>query len=234
MTSPRKRSHSFPAAAGLAALFVALGTAAPLEAHRPYFIGTNALEPETALIIAQPAVSWAIYAALPTPDARQYYRFDGEAGQVIFVQLLVPRRSTLRLAPPIATLVGPATLAEIEAAADPAEAGSHRISTVAEDRTDYHESFTQITYDQYPPLRVVLPEDGAYWIVVEAPDDATGNYVLAVGTEEVFGARDIPSFPTWWWNARRHAELPVWHGAALLGAVAVLFVALALSRIGGS
>lgn len=228
-----KRSRFPTFAAGLAAVFVTLGTATPLQAHRPYFIWADALSPGRALIIAQPAVSWAVYATLPSPGARQYYRFEGEAGQIIFVQILVPRRSTLRLSPPVATIVGPATLAEIEAAADPTEAGEYRIRTGTDERTEYHESFTQVTYDQYPPLRVELPADGTYWIIVTSPDEGTGNYVLAVGTEEVFAARDLPRFPVWWWNARRHAHLPVWHGIALVGAIVAVAAGLVLIWVGG-
>src|SRR5690625_1281073 len=110
MVTGYRRSHLPTYAVGLAAVLIALGAATPVQAHRPYFVWSSALTPETALTIAQPAVSWAVYATLPSPDARQYYRFEGEAGQVVFVQLLVPRRSALRLSPPVATVVGPATL----------------------------------------------------------------------------------------------------------------------------
>lgn len=210
---------------------------APLHAHRPVFVRAEARMPSTAVTIPDPNISWAFYAVLPTPGTRQFYRLQGRAGQVIFVQLLVPLRSGLRAEPPRAAVIGPTGADSIAlwysaspassraAAGDLSTAGVYRAQSRIDDRVGFYERFSQTRYDQYPPLRVVLPEDGTYWIVVSSTGRAAGAYVLAVGTEEIFGIHDLPRFPAWWWKARRHAGLPVWHGVAFIGAVLVVIVA---------
>ena len=180
-----------------------------LQAHKPVFKqpGTDL---DSALHIDDPTISWAFYGTLDQSSA-EWFRFNGRRGLPIFIQLLVPQSIDLSQVSLRAILIGPGLPESplTRTMVMPAGFGAIPVELNGSNAGTFREKFTQVRYQASPPLRMKLPADGAYGILVSG---ANAPYVLAVGSRESFEALDVLRFPMWWKQARKHAGVAVWHG----------------------
>ena len=56
---------------------------------------------------------------------------------------------------------------------------------------EFYEPFGQVTYWERQEIRMTLPEDGTYFIIVMDEKNQDGKYSLAVGTIEDFSGSDF-------------------------------------------
>lgn len=56
---------------------------------------------------------------------------------------------------------------------------------------EFYEPFGQVTYLERQELRMKIPEDGTYFIVITDERNQSGKYSLAVGEIEDFSREDI-------------------------------------------
>jgi hypothetical protein len=178
-----------------------------------------------ATIIPDPGVSWAIYKELDRSDV-QFYRFDGQKGERLFVQMTIPDMTQYRSFAPTVVLIGdglnetpltnaknseidvlPAAETEIEGASS---AGNVAVIVEYDSSAPpekFFEPFTQTSYLIRQELTIDrLPSTGSYMLAVYDKKES-GKYVLAVGEREEFGPVDfITTLPAAWFETKLFFE----------------------------
>jgi hypothetical protein len=223
--------------AATVAVLALLGLPAMAAAHRPEFIPDSATSTATAVRLADGTTSYAAYGRVEANGAR-VVRFRLRAGERLFAQLLVPRRS------PEAGYAG----RDLPQLSLTLPAGSTvRLRSARGKRFD--EPFTQTSYLPLATLDRPAPQGGWYTARVLGGTVAS-RIVLATGTVERFGPLDAVRFPLWiaqvqtWYRdgapgptaatpgsvATRFWLVPTVIGLALLAGAALLLRSLRLRR----
>ncbi|MCA1554209.1 MAG: hypothetical protein LC737_07515, partial [Chloroflexi bacterium] len=181
----------------LAGTMIAMSASAAF-AHLPIFVQPLSNNTRAAAVrIANPDVSWAVYAQLTHSGEVNFYTFEGKQGQRIAISMLVPHIATLREFGVSVALVGrgfgnvdalPFALSSGEGALVAAD-GAHNDADIVD------ESFTGTTYWNRQTLNAILSQDGTYTVAVFNTRGEVGKYVLAIGEREQFGWRDLLDFP---------------------------------------
>ena len=174
-----------PALLGLAAV---LATAQPAFAHQPFFEEAN-LTPEKPWHIRDPLVSTAVYATLDPAGDVDYFAFEGQAGQSIYLGLVIPQIAGQEEFAPALALLGPG-LPEPRVPAEvvlPPGAGAREIPRLTGPTTTFYEPFTRTSYWERQDDHVTLPADGRYVVAVWHPERETGRYVMVIGERERLG-----------------------------------------------
>ncbi|MDV2482066.1 hypothetical protein F8E02_08675 [Methanoculleus sp. Wushi-C6] len=167
----------------LVALLVALLGVIPALAHVPLF-PQDGSSPESAIVIEDPAKSWAIYGSLPEGPAVRYYRFQVEEGERIYATLQVSRAGEfvpgMVLAGPLIETSGPVP----PYVAVPEGAGATAVPGSLPEEAEY-EPFTPSRL--YPVARIdtTAPAAGDYTLAVYTAGPG-GNYTLALGFVESY------------------------------------------------
>ena len=168
-------------------------------AHKPIFVDPRSnLTRETAIRIADPGVSWAVYAQLSEAGEVDYYTFAGKRGMKVEIAMSVPKIEATRDFGVVVALAGrsinggdlpsPMVLREGE--------GFVSAPDSAHDETKlFNEDFTGTVYWTRQTLRATLAADELYTIAVFNDRGKTGKYVLAIGEREEFGVQDLLDFP---------------------------------------
>lgn len=197
-----------------------------VAAHVPVEPGENeALD--NAFHIEDPLKSWAIYGELQ--QSPQYYRFDIEAGQIIYLGLLVPPFEAARSFTPSLVLMSP--VGETQGGIPPEVAiPTGYGATVLEGQLA-----AEATYEPFGPgsfhwlgeLRHPAPATGTYYVAVVSSQGG-GNYGLVVGTQESF------TLTEWILNPFNMIAVYQWEGQALwtIIAPAVGVSAIGLAAVG--
>jgi hypothetical protein len=189
-------------------------------AHKPLDIHRGNLNYESAQLIPDHTVSWAIYKELDnSPD---YYKFEARAGERFFSQMTIPKLEGLRDFTPSLALIGPdLASAKIESHKESRVLASvpfsvpESMDAVAIDYAgqipspEFYEPFTQTTYWERQQVVVEkLPATGTYYLVVYDHSPAgviegKKKYALAVGEREEFSALDIfTTLPAAWFKTK--------------------------------
>ena len=111
-------------------LFMLLCTAA--QAHRPIFSEKAATDPNTAVLISQPAISQVIYRELTEEAKEVWLAFDANEGFGLFIQIGVPVLDHLKEFRPAMLVIGTGLPAEIGLEREPVctEEGFHCLAVV--------------------------------------------------------------------------------------------------------
>lgn len=194
-----------------------------------------------ALIIPDHKISWAIYQNLDEVNIARFFVFEGTANEELYAQLSIPVLNGLEDFSPRLALLGPGIsesdikdkiYARIVSNPDlpfTAVSGMNSISFIYErepnsPRDTFYEPFTQTSYWTKQEIRVILPNDGQYFLVVYAHDVselvASSKFTLAVGEIEDFAPLDfITVLPSAWLKTKFFFEDPV----PVLGVVLIPF-----------
>ena len=206
------------AAAALGVVALLLAMPALGFAHKPLGVQGDNPNYESAQLIPDHEVSWAIYEELAiTPD---YYRFEASAGERLFSQMTIPKLKDTRDFAPSLALIGPEIASvEIEGHKGSKVSASVPFSVpegmdaVAVDYVgsvpspEFYEPFTQTTYWERQKIVVEsLPATGTYFLVVydKTPVSSEGKkYTLAVGEREEFSTLDtFTTLPRAWFETK--------------------------------
>ncbi len=185
--------------------------------------GNEALE--DAFHIQDPIKSWAIYAELH--QAPQYYRFDMQAGEVIYLGLIVPPFEAASRFVPTLVLLGPeldpAGSVPLEVTVPPgyeAVVVEGRLSEEA-----IYEPFGPGSFYWLGEIRLAAPTTGTYYAVV-VPTQVGGNYGLVVGTQEAF------TLTEWILNPFNVISVYLWEGQGLLPILAPASIVAVAGLVG--
>jgi hypothetical protein len=170
-----------------------LVVAAPVEAHSPLFPQENH-SIETAMVIDDPARSFAVYHELQMEEAA-YYQFNMSAGDRIFVQVLVPVSPMEGFIPSLALLIPGTGINDELPSFVEVPAGYHSIASPGNPAAEGElEPFTPGPIFILAEIDAEATEDGIYYAVVYSNDNG-GNYAFVIGYLEGFTAEEILSLP---------------------------------------
>jgi len=211
-----------------------LFTGRDVQAHIPLDTDVPATR-EEPIRVDDHRISWAAYSQLERQETIEYYRFSAEAGEEIFAEMLVPVLDRLENFTPDFALIGPGlendfdglNREEVEARLDIREGEGVIVRGYHQEESEiFREHFTQTSYWRRQQDTITAPESGVYHLAVFSREGVTGKYVLAIGREEKWGARDIARMPKIWWVVRifMEQERSTYAITALLGAGALYLI----------
>lgn len=175
------------------------------EAHQPIFEEVD-LTAENARNIADPTVSTALYSTLSQADDVDFFTFTGTAGVRILIGMTIPQIAGQENFAPTIALIGPG-FSEKDSALLPKSAESllnaddgFTILEAPEDTSAFFEPFSRTSYWRRQQVRVSLPADGQYTLIVWHSSAQVGRYVLVVGDREIPGGDPLFAIklPNYW------------------------------------
>jgi len=178
------------------------------QAHRPIFSEKAATDPNTAVLIKQPAISQVIYREITEESKHVWLAFDANEGFELFIQIGVPVLDRLKKFRPAMLVAGPG-LPEGKVKFElPEGAGSKNFTTDSvNDPRFFHEHFTGTDSWILRSETVVLPKSGMYYVVAYVPSRQNGKLWLSVGKKESFGLAEWAKFGEWKKRIRKFHEV---------------------------
>lgn len=159
---------------------------------------------ENALDIPDHKISWAIYDELSINQSK-YYRFEAKHSDSFYASIVIPKISSLEMYSPTLYLVGKGISDDYQ---PPFEIplGYSAISFPYRGEfpsKEFYEPFGQVTYWERQEIKLTIPNDGTYYIVVSNEPGQEGKYSLAVGTIEDFSLLDFFTLlPKSWFDTK--------------------------------
>ena len=206
-------------------LFLLLFLAPAALAHVPVMADGNENIP-SAMPVADPTKSWAIYGSLP-PNSAQYYYLDLEKGQRIYLSLLRSTNPEEGDFLPGLALLGPGLDAggqlPIQVTLPGSLEGYGFLSVPGRSAPSAtYEPFGPSSFIKTAELDIPAPESGRYYAAIY--DNQTGgHYTLAVGDREVWSFTERITAPI------RLISVYLWQGQSL---AMILIPYLAAEMIG--
>ncbi len=160
------------------------------KAHSPIDSGNND-SLETATLVPEPTKSWAVYAELHEGGEAQYYKFEIQAGERIYIMLFKSTSTEMTEFMPGFVLMGPGLNAsgEIPAFVEVAENVETVVVNGLMSSQASYEPFSPSAFYELAQLDIGAPVSGIYYVAVFEPDRG-GNYGLAIGERESFTASE--------------------------------------------
>ena len=185
--------------------FFVLFNFAPADAHKPIQSDGTNLSYQNALQIPDHKISWVIYEELDTYQSK-FYSFEAKQGDPFYASIVIPKLEPYEAYKPSLALVGEGIQIESIHNID-AELPSGGIVVYDYDgeipSREFYEPFGQTTYWDRQEVRISIPEDGTYYIVVFDSQGFAGKYSLAVGTIEDFSTLDFFTvLPAAWFETK--------------------------------
>jgi hypothetical protein len=170
----------------------------PLLAHHPIFTEDAATSPDTAIKIADPAISQVVYREITEESPQVWLTFQAEKDFKLFIQIGVPVIDRFKDFRPAMVVIGPGLPAEDAPFKLPENTGAKILTTEDVAKPSFfHEPFTNTDSWILRSESVTLPKAGQYYVVAYLPQKQTGKLWLSVGKTESFGPDDLKEFPTW-------------------------------------
>lgn len=162
----------------------------PAYAHKLISHDDSHKDFDSALQIQDHKISWAIYENLGANDAK-FYSFDAKHGESFYASIVVPKIEGLETYSPTLVLVGDGIF-ENDLVPFETQLGVKKFSFEGEfPSREFYEPFGQVTYWERQEVRMDIPLDGQYFIVVMDEKNQSGKYSLAIGTIEDFSGGDF-------------------------------------------
>ncbi|KEQ57283.1 hypothetical protein AAA799B03_00459 [Marine Group I thaumarchaeote SCGC AAA799-B03] len=149
------------------------------SAHKPISHDDSHRSFDSALVIPDHKISWAIYENLGTNETK-FYTFEAKNGDSFYASIVIPKIQGLENYAPTMLLVGEDNFIIEKAIYEKEFPGN-----------EFYEPFGQVTYWERQELRVEIPQDGTYFIVVTDEKNQSGKYSLAVGEIEDFSGENM-------------------------------------------
>ena len=145
-----------------------------------------------AISIGDPSVSRVYYSRLDPSRPQTWFRFEGKAGDRVFLSVGVPKIERLRGFRPFSALVGPG-LPPPELPFDSPPGLGAQIFAPAADPREFHEGVTGTDSWIVMEQTVAIPETGTYYFVAypQIPSESENKLWMAIGTKERFGLKDL-------------------------------------------
>ncbi|MEM4657021.1 MAG: hypothetical protein QXX77_01200 [Candidatus Methanosuratincola sp.] len=159
-------------------------TIPPASAHSPIIAGGNE-SPDRAIVIYDPAKSWAVFSHLPEGATAQFYKLEINEGDRLYFTLQISPESRKSGFSPIVAIIGPGLPDRLESLPFevPEGSGLLLIKGTPADSASY-EGFTPTVFYRVVSYSSPAPATGAYYLAVF--DENPGSYSLAIGYREEF------------------------------------------------
>jgi hypothetical protein len=165
-------------------LVMALPTPAAL-AHVPVFAPDSVSSWQTALVVPDHRISWAIFGRLADPEEVDFFAFEAKAGETAVVGLNVPRISGLENFRMSVAVVG-AGLPQTNVL--PVTLPNNFGAVIKPDDGKTSVIVHGYAYWERQDLSVRIPSDGRYYVLLWNPEHMVGKYTLSIGTIERYMA----------------------------------------------
>jgi hypothetical protein len=159
----------------------------PAFAHKLILHDDSHRDFDSALHIPDHKISWAVYENLGTDEAK-FYTFDAKKGDSFYASIVIPKIQGLEEYSPSMLIM------------DSENEFKEKILFEGNfPSKEFYEPFGQVTYWERQEVRLDIPNDGKYFIIVNDEKGQSGKYSLAIGTIEDFSAIDfVTILPTAW------------------------------------
>lgn len=147
-------------------------------------------------------ISWAIYENLDSNEAR-FYSFEAKHGDSFYASIVIPKIEGLETYSPTLFLVGEGIF-EKDSIPFETTLGVKKIPYEGEfPSREFYEPFGQVTYWERQEVKMEIPLDGDYFIIVMDENNQSGKYSLAIGTIEDFSGGDfVTILPKAWFDTK--------------------------------
>ena len=157
---------------------------------------------DSALVIPDHKISWAIYENLGVEETK-FYTFDAKKGDSFYASIVIPKLDGLENYSPSLILMN-----------DDLYQGNMPINNLESSvqkflyegdypGNEFYEPFGQVTYWERQEVNTIIPEDGQYFILVLDEKNQSGKYSLAIGTIEDFSGADFFTIlPKAWFDTK--------------------------------
>jgi hypothetical protein len=178
--------------------FTILSCPQPLLAHRPIFTDDAATSPDTAIKIADPAISQVVYREITEKSPQVWLTFQAEKDFKLFIQVGVPVIDRFKDFRPAMVVIGPGLPTQDAPFKLPENTGARVFTTKDVEKPQFfHEPFTNTDSWILRSETITLPKAGRYYLVAYLPQKKTGKLWLSVGKKESFSLEDLKEFPNW-------------------------------------
>ena len=163
------------------------------DSHRDY---------ESALVIPDHKISWAIYDNLGVNETK-FYTFDAKKGDSFYASIVIPKLDGLQNYSPSLVLVND-DLSNWNTPSSNIQSSIQKFLYEGDyPGNEFYEPFGQVTYWERQEVKTIIPEDGQYFILVLDEKNQSGKYSLAIGTIEDFSGADFFTvLPKAWFDTK--------------------------------
>jgi len=186
---------------------------------------------DSALVIPDHKISWAIYENLGVEETK-FYTFDAKKGDSFYASIVIPKLDGLENYSPSLILMND-DLYQGNMPTNNLESSVQKFLYEGDyPGNEFYEPFGQVTYWERQEVNTIIPEDGQYFILVLDEKNQSGKYSLAIGTIEDFSGADFFTIlPKAWFDTKIFVNdySSLFIGLSILIAIPVL-ISLAILR----
>ena len=157
---------------------------------------------DSALVIPDHKISWAIYENLGVEESK-FYTFDAKKGDSFYASIVIPKLDGLENYSPSLILMND-DVYQGNMPTNNLESSVQKFLYEGDyPGNEFYEPFGQVTYWERQEVNTIIPEDGQYFILVLDEKNKSGKYSLAIGTIEDFSGADFFTIlPKAWFDTK--------------------------------
>ena len=157
---------------------------------------------DSALVIPDHKISWAIYENLGVEETK-FYTFDAKKGDSFYASIVIPKLDGLENYSPSMILMND-DVYQGNMPTNNLESSVQKFLYEGDyPGNEFYEPFGQVTYWERQEVNTIIPEDGQYFILVLDEKNQSGKYSLAIGTIEDFSGADFFTIlPKAWFDTK--------------------------------
>ena len=157
---------------------------------------------DSALVIPDHKISWAIYENLGVSETK-FYTFDAKEGDSFYASIVIPKLEGLEKYSPSIILINDEMVNGKNISSD-IESNIQKFLYEGDyPGNEFYEPFGQVTYWERQEVKTIIPADGQYFILVLDEKNQSGKYSLAIGTIEDFSGSDFFTIlPKAWFDTK--------------------------------
>ena len=157
---------------------------------------------ESALVIPDHKISWAIYDNLGVEESK-FYTFDAKKGDSFYASIVIPKLEGLENYSPSLILMNDDLFNGTGPSSNIESSVQKFLYEGDYPGNEFYEPFGQVTYWERQEVTTIIPDDGQYFILVSDEKNQSGKYALAVGTIEDFSGSDFfTTLPKAWFETK--------------------------------
>ena len=181
---------------------VAIVSMSPAYGHKLISHDDSHRDFDSALVIPDHKISWAIYDNLGVEETK-FYTFDAKKGDSFYSSIVIPKLEGLENYSPSLILMNDDLFNGNRPSSNIESSVQKFLYEGDYPGNEFYEPFGQVTYWERQEAKTIIPEDGQYFILVLDEKNQSGKYSLAIGTIEDFSGADFFTIlPKAWFDTR--------------------------------
>ena len=183
-------------------LILTVVSISPVYAHKLISHDNSHRDFDSALVIPDHKISWAIYENLGVSETK-FYTFDAKKGDSFYASIVIPKLDGLENYSPSLILMNDDLFTGQSTSSDIQSNIQKFLYEGNYPGNEFYEPFGQVTYWERQEAKTTITEDGQYFILVLDEKNQSGKYSLAIGTIEDFSGSDFFTIlPKAWFDTK--------------------------------